>query len=330
MNSLAFLTLFALCAASMAYSARWHRSLDDAKPILSTRSDPLLANVSRAAAETNMDVKTLRLDEAAASAKKLKNVTLRAEKDQKITREDAADIYKAADKVQKAAESGDHEAANKNMVVLHKEVDDVFIAKDPKIADNLEKHNETMDKPVLSSQKDMKILRDAVAEVVEADPLVPPEKKKEATDFTVRMIKDGFDKANTTNQQLVNNVDSIAAKNKTGSLNQTSPIDRDMDDDEWEWRRCCERFEGHEWERRREGWEHRECGEFEFHRCREFERHRFGRQIPYGGLYDPAFYYGYGYRSCLYGWPFDYCRGRLFGDYAFHHGFHHFFHHHRG
>lgn len=69
------------------------------------------------------------------------------------------------------------------------------------------------DKPVLSSTPDeLKFLKDAVAEVVEADESIPQEKKKVATDFTVNLIKQGFESAEITHGQLVSAVEAEAAE----------------------------------------------------------------------------------------------------------------------
>jgi len=389
MHSLAILSLFAFCAVSMAIML----PLDSSK-ISPDHFDLALMNVSSAAASTKMDAATLKLDDAAKSAEKVKGATIAAEKAKAISSEDAAKIKAEADNVQRAATTGDHTAVLEHVDKMNDHIDNAIGAKKPEAFEKLKKADKIEDMPVLSTKEDEKLLRSAVEKVVAADPLIPAEKKQEATNFTVTMIKEGFKNGDTTNKQLVTNVEMLAAKNKTGT-------DRDFEGERW--RRCCH----HRWFE--EG-----CTEWEHRRCEELERGhgRFSRSPAYGaplgnpnldipapvaspsfaspvavvnpvvvaspvayesvayaapayesvayaapvysapaydtsasyaapaydtgagfggsgyGGYNPTYSYGYGYDQCLYWSPYSYCRERLFGDYAFHHGFHHFFHNH--
>lgn len=91
----------------------------------------------------------MRLDEAATSAEKLKNVTLQAAEKLVISRADAAEIHNKADSVQKAAKNGDQVTAIKKLEELHEKLDEVVAAKKgPEVAENLKKHEENKCKSV--------------------------------------------------------------------------------------------------------------------------------------------------------------------------------------
>jgi len=80
--------------------------------------------------------------------------------------------------VQEAAASGDHAAVMDHVEKLHDKIDDVVAAKKPEVAEKLQRADATIDKPVLSTPEDEKLLHAAVTEVVEADNLIPREKKQ--------------------------------------------------------------------------------------------------------------------------------------------------------
>jgi len=164
----------------------------------------------------------------------VKAAATEAEKKQAISREDATQIKKAADKVQEAAAIGDKAAVMEKVEKMNDKIDNAVVAKKgPEVAEKLQRADATENKPVLSTQEDVKLLRAAVEKVVAADPLIPADKKQAATNFTVGMIAAGFQTANTTNKQLITAVEMQAAKNKTAT---------DLDDEDW--RRCCsERWE---------------------------------------------------------------------------------------
>lgn len=95
----------------------------------------------------------MRLDEAATSAEKLKNVTLQAAEKLVISRADAAEIHNKADSVQKAAKNGDQVTAIKKLEELHEKLDEVVAAKKgPEVAENLKKHEENKCKSVFFSK----------------------------------------------------------------------------------------------------------------------------------------------------------------------------------
>lgn len=54
-------------------------------------------------------------------------------------------------------------------------------------------------------------MREAIAEMIDADPLILEENKKEATEFTYKMMTEGFEQAGTTHGQLVAAVEAEAA-----------------------------------------------------------------------------------------------------------------------
>jgi hypothetical protein len=84
----------------------------------------------------------VQLDDAAQSAERVKAAATAAEKTRVISSEDAAEIKKAADNVQKAAATGDHAAVMEHVEKLHDHVDNVVAShKGPEVAEKLKKAN---------------------------------------------------------------------------------------------------------------------------------------------------------------------------------------------
>lgn len=138
-----------------------------------------------------------------------------------------------------------------------------------------------LDKPVLSATSDEDfILEEAVAEVIEGDKLIPADKKKEAIDYTVKMIKEGFESAKTTHGQLVASVEAEAAK-QPNPMNETAgPSDRSWYDPYYSY-----------------GYGYPYSSYYS----------------PYGYGYYPGYYSGFGYRNCNYYYPYGYCQRMLYG-----------------
>lgn len=87
------------------------------------------------------------MEEATKSVEAVKVAATKAAEEQVISREDAAVIVKAADNVQKAADSGDHVQAINKMGQLHDQVDQVVAAqKGPEVAEKLVKANDDASK----------------------------------------------------------------------------------------------------------------------------------------------------------------------------------------
>jgi len=193
----------------------------DSKKLPYDRSEPL-ANLTMAAGAMKTDVQPFRLEPVAPqTADKLKEVATKAANAQTISRAEAAEIKKTADTIKTAAANGDRDTAIEHAEKLQDRVDEIVMSQKPEVAQKLKKADDKEDMPAVNSQEDVKILRAAVAKVIEADPLVPPEKKQEATDFTTNMMKEGFQRAETTHGQLVDAVESRAATlNKTATDRQ--------------------------------------------------------------------------------------------------------------
>jgi len=285
------------------------------------------------------------------SAEAVKQATNRAEKDQLITKTDAAEIKKVADKVQDAAEKGDTEAAMEHVATLKDRTEEIVVEKKgPEAAKKIEAAKDKEDMPAINSKEDQKILHQAVARVIEMDPLIKPEDKEEATKFTVEAMTKGFQAAGTTQAQLVNAVEAKAtAINKTATdrdlyyvypatsyaVYPTSNVLYQADSAVYPTSNVLYQADSVVYPTSNVLYQADSVAYASPAYAYNYASPAYSYSYPYSNYYNsygyPSYYspyysYGYGYNQCLYSYSYPYCQGNLYGDYAYYHGFHNFFH----
>lgn len=354
MRSIAALALVALCAVSMvsSKSARYYRSTNLDQPEANLTAQELaLSALDANATSTQMAINLGNVEEAAVKVDETVEAAKEAASLRLLDRSDVEDIKLKAGEVKEAIKTGDTSSAVLRAEELNQKVHEVAATNSDQAAVNLQTAEQEKSKPALASEADIKLLRAAVLDVVTSDPNVPPEQVEATVNKTVEMIAEDMKRSNLTNEDVMRTVEIKAANinmtNATAVEESAVPTDRHWEGRHWgrPWR--------HRWGRRH--WHDRPWWSHRYHRGRwwngrrwwDHER-RFWRDDStpedetvqpitpaeqsedlqqekpserqkrhWFGLYNPYYYYGYGYNSCLTFWSYPFCRRRLFSDYAY-------------